>query len=153
MKITKYHYLVGLLVILVIFTAALLGVWIGLGDKGYRTIADGIIIKNDNEEHESIMLTAYTEYTDLLDELGIARDVFLTNGDFDDYDYIIDYIYYEDDLKINEINLEITDEGVIIGYDANKEVKESDELLIYFIRIEKDSLNDYKFAGREFEVK
>ena len=47
MKITKYHYLVGLLVILVIFTAALLGVWIGLGDKGYRTIADGIIIKND----------------------------------------------------------------------------------------------------------
>ena len=32
-------------------------------------------------------------------------------------------------------------------------VKESDELLIYFIRIEKDSLNDYKFAGREFEVK
>ena len=153
MKITKYHYLVGLLVILVIFTAALLGVWIGLGDKVYRTIADGIIIKNDNEEHESIMLTAYTEYTDLLDELGIARDVFLTNGDFDDYDYIIDYIYYEDDLKINEINLEITDEGVIIGYDANKEVKESDELLIYFIRIEKDSLNDYKFAGREFEVK
>lgn len=153
MKITIYHYLVGLLVILVIFTAALLGIWIGLGDKRYRTIADGIIIKNDDKEHESIMLTAYTEYTDLLDELGIARDVFLTNGDFDDYDYIIDYIYYEDDLKINEINLEITDEGVIIGYDANKEVKESDELLIYFIRIEKDSLNDYKFAGREFEVK
>ena len=49
--------------------------------------------------------------------------------------------------------MEITDEGVIIGYDANKEVKESDELLIYFIRIEKGSLIDYKFAGREFEVK
>lgn len=153
MKITKYHYLVGTLVILVIFTAALLGVWIGLGNNGYRTIADGIIIKDDDKEHESIMLTAYTEYTDLLDDLGIARDVFLTNGDFDEYDYIIDYIYYEDDLKINEINLEITDDGVIIGYDANKEVEESDELLIYFIRIEKDSLSDYKFAGREFEVK
>ena len=152
MKITGWHYLIGVLVVLVIFTAALLGVWLGLGGRTYRTIADGIIIKDDEEEHESVMLTAYTEYTDLLDELGIARDVFLTNGDFDDYDYIIDYIYYEDDLKINEINLEVTDDGVIIEYDANKEVTESDELLIYFIRIEKDSLSDYKFESRRFKV-
>ncbi len=152
MKITGWHYLIGVLVVLVIFTAALLGVWLGLGGRTYRTIADGIIIEDDGEEHESVMLTAYAEYTDLLDELGIARDVFLTNGDFDDYDYIIDYIYYEDDLKINEINLEVTDDGVIIEYDANKEVTESDELLIYFIRIEKDSLSDYKFDSRRFKV-
>ena len=152
MKITGWHYLIGVLVVLVIFTAALLGVWIGLGGRTYRTIADGIIIQDDEEEHESIMLTAYTEYTDLLSDLGIARDVFLTSGDFDEYDYIIDYIYYEDDLEIEEINLELTDDGVIIEYVSNKEVTVSDELLIYFIRIEKDSLSDYKFDSRRFDV-
>ena len=152
MKITGWHYLVGVLVVLVIFTSALLGVYLGLGGKGYRTIADGIIIKDDGIKHVSVMLTQYTEYIDMLDELGIARDVFLTNGDFDDYDYIIDYIYYDDSLKINEINLELTDDGVIIEYDANKEVKNSDELLIYFIRIEKDSLSEYKFDSRKFKV-
>lgn len=152
MKITGWHYLIGVLVVLVIFTAALLGVWIGLGGRTYRTIADGIIIQDDGEEHESIMLTAYTEYTDLLSDLGIARDVFLTSGDFDEYDYIIDYIYYEDDLEIEEINLELTDDGVIIEYVSNKEVTVSDELLIYFIRIEKDSLSDYKFDSRRFDV-
>lgn len=152
MKITGWHYLIGVLVILVIFTAALLGVWLGLGNKTYRTIADGIIIQDDGKKHESVLLTAYTEYTDLLSELGIARDVFLTSGDFDDYDYIIDYIYYKDNLKIDEINLELTDDGVIIEYVVNEEVKTSDELLIYFIRIEKDSLNDYKFNSRRFKV-
>ena len=96
MKITGWHYLIGVLVVLVIFTAALLGVWIGLGGRTYRTIADGIIIQDDEEEHESIMLTAYTEYTDLLSDLGIARDVFLTSGDFDEYDYKPPIIHHSD---------------------------------------------------------
>ena len=150
---TKYHLLVGVLIILVVSIAAFLGIWLGNGGKWYRTIAEGIIIPNDNNKHSSVLLTAYTEYTDLLRDLGIARDVFLTSGNFDEYDYIVDYIYYEDDLKIEEINLNITDEGTIIEYIVNKEITDSDEMLIYFIRIDKGKLNNYQFLKREFKVK
>ncbi len=153
MKVTKYHLLVGVLIILVVSIAAFLGIWLGNGGKWYRTIAEGIIIPNDNNKHSSVLLTAYTEYTDLLRDLGIARDVFLTSGNFDEYDYIVDYIYYEDDLKIEEINLNITDEGTIIEYIVNKEITDSDEMLIYFIRIDKGKLNNYQFLKREFKVK
>lgn len=153
MKITKYHVFIGIAVLAVVFLAALLGVWIGRGGKGYRTIAEGIIIKNTGEEHDSKLLRAYTEYTDLLSDLGIAKDVFLTAGDFKEKDYIIDYIYYEEGLKIEEINLDITDKGTIIEYEVNKKVEDSDEILIYFIPIEKDTLSSYKFASREFKVK
>lgn len=153
MKITKYHVLVGIIVLTVVFLAALLGIWIGRGVKGYRTIAEGIIIKNDDNSHDSELLKAYSEYTDLLSDLGIAKDVFLTAGDFNEKDYIVDYIYYEEGLKIKEINLDITEAGTIIEYEVNKKVEDSDEILIYFIQIEKDSLRSYKFASREFKVK
>ena len=152
MKVTKYHFIISILIIAVISIAAFLGIWLGNGAKWYRTIAEGIIIRDDNKEHESEVLTAYTEYTDLLSDLGISRDVFLTAGNFDDYDYIVDYIYYDEDLKIEEISLQITEEGTVIEYEVNKEVTDSDEILIYFIRIDKGQISDYQFARREFKV-
>lgn len=153
MKITKYHFMIGILIILVVSIAAFLGIWIGNGAQSFRTIAEGIIIPVEDREYESVLITSYTEYTDLLRDLGISRNVFLTAGDLDDNDYIIDYIYYDEDLKIEEINLEITDEGINIEYVVNKEVTDSDEMLIYFIKIDKGSLSDYKLANREFKVK
>lgn len=153
MKITKYHFIIGILIILVVSIAAFLGIWIGNGAQSFRTIAEGIIIPVEDREYESVLITSYTEYTDLLRDLGISRNVFLTAGDLDDNDYIIDYIYYDEDLKIEEINLEITDEGINIEYVINKEVTDSDEMLIYFIKIDKGSLSDYKLANREFKVK
>ena len=153
MKITKYHFIIGILIILVVSIAAFLGIWIGNGAQSFRTIAEGIIIPVEDREYESVLITSYTEYTDLLRDLGISRNVFLTAGDLDDNDYIIDYIYYDEDLKIEEINLEITDEGINIEYVVNKEVTDSDEMLIYFIKIDKGSLSDYKLANREFKLK
>lgn len=153
MKITKYHFIIGILIILVVSIAAFLGIWIGNGAQSFRTIAEGIIIPVEDREYESVLITSYTEYTDLLRDLGISRNVFLTVGDLDDNDYIIDYIYYDEDLKIEEINLEITDEGINIEYVVNKEVTDSDEMLIYFIKIDKGSLSDYKLANKEFKVK
>lgn len=153
MKITKYHFIIGILIILVVSIAAFLGIWIGNGAQSFRTIAEGIIIPVEDREYESVLITSYTEYTDLLRDLGISRNVFLTAGDLDDNDYIIDYIYYDEDLKIEEINLEITNEGINIEYVVNKEVTDSDEMLIYFIKIDKGSLSDYKLANREFKVK
>lgn len=152
MKINKYHYLTGILVIIVILIFALLGVWLGSKDKGYRTIAEGIVITNSKEEYNSTMLSTYPEYTDLLNVFGIAQDVFLTAGDFTDNDYIVDYIYYDNDLKIEQINLDITNEGIIINYEVNKNIDSSDEILIYFIPIEKGTISNYKFAKREFKV-
>ena len=153
MKITKYHFIIGILIILVVSIAAFLGIWIGNGAQSFRTIAEGIIIPVEDREYESVLITSYTEYTDLLRDLGISMNVFLTAGDLDDNDYIIDYIYYDEDLKIEEINLEITDEGINIEYVVNKEVTDSDEMLIYFIKIDKGYLSDYKLANREFKVK
>lgn len=153
MKITKYHWLAGLIVLVVIVGAAFLGIYIGTKNLGYRTIAEGIIIPDKDKDYESVLITSYTAYTDLLRKLGIAKDVFLTAGDLDKNDYIIDYIYYEDGMKVEDIYLDITDDGVNIKYVVNKEINNSDEILIYFIPLEKGTLSDYTFAGREFEVK
>ena len=154
MKITKYHVLIGVLVIIIVAVSAFLGIWLGSRESNdYETMAEGIIIENNGEEYESTMLSAYTEYTDLLSDLGISEDVFLTSGDFEQFDYIVDYIYYEDDLEIDEINLNITDEGTIIEYVVNKEITNSDKILIYFIRLDKGQLSNYSFASREFKVK
>lgn len=153
MKITKDHIFAGIIVILVICISAYLGIWLGRDKFDYKTIAEGIVMTYEDKNYKSELISNYVEYTNLLKKYGINESAFLTSGDLDEKDYIVDFILYNEDLEIEGIDLEITDDGTNITYNVNEEIKSSKEILIYFIPIKKNSLSDYKLANRYFKVK
>ena len=153
MKITKDHIFAGIVVILVICVSAYLGIIIGRDKFDYKTIAEGIVMTNEEKNYKSVLITDYVEYTNLLKQYGINESAFLTSGDLDEKDYIVDFILYDDDLEIKGIDLEITDNGTNITYNVNEEIKNSKEILIYFIPIKKNRLSEFKLANRYFKVK
>lgn len=156
MKINKYHIIIGLIVVIVLSIAAFLGIFLGnLGSsRNFKTIAEGIIISKENEDYTSTLITNYEDYIDFLKKYNINEKVFLTSGDLEKKDYIIDFISYNEDLTIENIELEVTDVGVNITYIVNEEVSNSDEVLIYFIPLEnKGIVSNYKLNDRSFEVK
>ena len=100
MKITKDHIFAGIVVILVICVSAYLGILIGRDKFDYKTIAEGIVMTNEEKNYKSVLITDYVEYTNLLKQYGINESAFLTSGDLDEKDYIVDFIFYNDDLEI-----------------------------------------------------
>lgn len=149
----KNNIILGIVVVVIIVGAGLLGITAGGFFSKTKVVANGIVIDEDNGEKVSALITTYTEYTDLLNEYDVNDVVLLTNNSFDDYDYIVDYMYYEDGLDITDIDIEATDDGLIITYEVNKEVTESDEYLMYFIPIEKGTFSDVTIKSRSFNVK
>ena len=79
--------------------------------------------------------------------------VLLTNNSFNEYDYIVDFINYNKNMEISDIELEVTDNGLNIKYIVNKEIKDSKKKLMYFIPIQKDLLSEVNINDRQFEVK
>lgn len=147
---------IGLIVVVVIVGAGVLGMVVGGFFKKSDevvSVANGIVTDKDVSMKEASVLTTYEEYTKLLEEYDSSDVVLLTNNDFNNNDYIVDYIYYDKDVLINNINLEVLDEGITIHYEVNKEPDKSDKFLIYFIPIEKGMLNEVKVNSRTFDVK
>jgi len=147
---------IGLIVVVVIVGAGVLGMVVGgflKKSDEVVSVANGIVIDKDVSMKEASVLTTYEEYTKLLEEYDSSDVVLLTNNDFNNNDYIVDYIYYDKDVLINNINLEVLDEGITIHYEVNKQPDKSDKYLIYFIPIEKGMLNEVKVNSRTFDVK
>lgn len=128
---------------------------LGMIAAGYFTkpkaVAQGIVVSKTN--NESKLLTSYDDYTKLMNEYGTNEFTLLTNNSFDNNDYIVDFVKYKDNLEIKNINLEINNDGVKIIYDVNKEIKNSSKYLMYFIPIEKSTLNDLKVISQVFNEK
>lgn len=147
----KKKILIGVLVIAVTGVSMLLG----MTAAGYFTkpkaVAQGIVVSKSN--NESKLLTSYDDYAKLMDEYGTSEFTLLTNNSFENNDYIVDFIKYKDNLEIKNISLEINDDGVKIIYDVNKEIKNSSKYLMYFIPIEKGTLNDLKVTSQVFNEK
>ena len=147
----KKKILIGVLVIVVTGVSMLLG----MTAAGYFTkpkaVAQGIVVSKSN--NESKLLTSYDDYTKLMDEYGTSEFTLLTNNSFENNDYIVDFIKYKDNLEIKNISLEINDDSVKIVYDVNKEIKNSSKYLMYFIPIEKSTLNDLKVTSQVFNEK
>lgn len=147
----KKKIIIVLLVIGVIIISTLLG----MSAAGYFTkpkvVAQGIVVSKTN--NESKLLTSYDDYTKLMDEYGTSEFTLLTNNSFEKNDYLVDFIKYKDSLEIKNISLEINDDGVKIIYDVNKEIKNSSKYLMYFIPIEKSTLNDLKVTSQVFNEK
>lgn len=147
----KKKILIGVLVIVVAFVSMLLG----MTAAGYFTkpkvVAQGIVVLKSN--NESKLLTSYDDYTKLMNEYGTSEFTLLTNNSFENNDYIVDFIKYKDNLEIKNISLEINDDGVKIIYDVNKEIKNSSKYLMYFIPIEKGTLDNLKVTSQVFNEK
>lgn len=147
----KKKILIGVLVIVVTVVSMLLG----MTAAGYFTkpkaVAQGIVVSKSN--NESKLLTSYDDYTKLMDEYGTSEFTLLTNNSFENNDYIVDFIKYKDNLEIKNISLEINDDSVKIVYDVNKEIKNSSKYLMYFIPIQKGTLNEMKITSQVFNEK
>lgn len=147
---------IALIVVVVIVGAGILGMAVGGFFKKSDevvSVANGIVTDKDVSMKEASVLTTYEEYTKLLEEYDSSDVVLLTNNDFNNNDYIVDYIYYDKDVLISNIDLEVLDEGITIHYEVNKEPDKGDKYLIYFIPIEKGMLNEVKVNSRTFDVK
>ena len=144
------------LAIVIVLASAILGIYIGTrSNNNYREVAEGIILKNeDNTFYNPTLITSYDEYINLLEDYDIHELVFLTAGDLDKNDYIIDFINYDDSLKFtDDIGVEVLDTGINLTYYVNEEIDDSDEILMFFIPIDNGVLGNFIMGDREFVVK
>ena len=144
------------LAIVIVLSAAILGIYIGTrSNNNYREVAEGIILKkDDNTFYNPTLITSYDEYINLLEDYDIHELVFLTAGDLDSNDYIIDFINYDDSLKFtDDIGVEVLDTGINLTYYVNEEIDDSDEILMFFIPIDNGVLGNFIMGEREFIVK
>lgn len=142
--------------IIVIIGAAFAGWYFARGSMSKKIDANGIVVEiNKNADYQAKMLKTYEEYKALLQENEVDpnNDNLLKASDFEESDYIIDYIPYDKELVVEDINVVILDGGVIIHYITNHEVKENTELLLYFIPVPKGQILEFTLANRTFEYK
>ncbi len=144
----KKKILIGVLVIVVVGVSMFLGITAAGFFNKPTAVANGIIVSKG--EYESKLLTNYDDYTKLMTEYNTSDFTVLTNNSFENSDYIVTFIKYKSDLEIKNINLEVTDDGVKIIYDVNKEIKNSNKYLMYFIPIEKGLLNKLNIKEQVF---
>ena len=151
----KQRLLVSTLSIIIVLGAACLGIYLGTrGNNNYREVAEGIVLKKeDNTYYNPTLITSYDEYIALLEDYDIHELVFLTAGDLNNNDYIIDFINYDDSLEFtDDIGVEVTDTGINLTYYVNKEITDSDEMLMFFIPIDDGVLGNFIMGDREFVV-
>lgn len=144
------------LAIVIVLSAAILGIYIGTrGNNNYREVAEGIVLKKeDNTYYNPTLITSYDEYIALLEDYDIYELVFLTAGDLENNDYIIDFINYNDSLEFTgDIGVEVLDTGINLTYYVNEEIDDSDEILMFFIPIDDGVLGNFIMGDREFVVK
>ena len=140
------------LIIVIVLGAAVLGIYIGTRGN-YRTVVEGIVIrKDDNTIYNPTLITSYDEYVAFLEDYDIHELVFLTAGDLEENDYIIDFINYEDSMEFYDIGVEILDRQINLTYTVNVEIEDSDEILMYFIPIENGLLGNFIMGDREFII-
>ena len=141
-----------IIIVLLVIGVIIISMILGMSAAGYFTkpkaVAQGIVVSKS--KNESKLLTSYDDYTKLMNEYGTSEFTLLTNNSFENSDYIVTFIKYKSDLEIKNINLEVTDDGVKIIYDVNKEIKNSNKYLMYFIPIEKGLLNELNIKEQVF---
>lgn len=146
----KINIIITIVSIVVVVCAGLLGITVG-GFFSNKVIANGIVVNTNDTE--SLLVKTYDEYNELLKKYKVSDVVLLTNNSFNENDYIVDFINYNKNMEISDIELEVTDNGLNIKYIVNKEIKDSKKKLMYFIPIQKDLLSEVNINDRQFEVK
>lgn len=143
------------IIVIILVVAVVIGsILLGMVAAGYfsqpKVEAQGLVISQNGN---GTLLTNYEDYIKLMDKYEVSNYVILTNGSFDENDYLVDFVKYKSDLEIKGINLDISDIGVKIVYSVNKEVKRGNKYLMYFIPIEKGLIQEVKEISQEFNTK
>lgn len=149
----KNYIFIGVIIVILLIGAVLIGIVINKEKNKDKVVANGIVLKKEDKEYEGQLVKNYDEYYDLLKSYNVSDVILLTNNDFTDYDYIVDYLEYEEGLEITDINITDDIDGLIIEYYANKEVKNSDKYLMYFIPVEKGTFDEITIKSRSFSLK
>lgn len=122
-------------------------------DKNINVVANGVVVEKTNKEYKNTLVKSYEELDKLLKEYDVKDVVLFTNKDFLENDYIVDFIEYDDGIKIKDIDLLIENDGIVITYTVDKEIKDGTKKLMYFIPVTKNLLDDVIIKSRSFEVK
>lgn len=139
--------IIGIVTFFVLIAACLLAWFIATRNV---TDIEGIIIKDENLNYETKLITTYAEYEAILNEHNALGK--LTEADFEEIDCIVDYIPYMKDMSINNIDVNVLDEDTIkISYSLSKEVEDTGKLLIYFIKVDKGSIPEFSEVEREYK--
>lgn len=153
MQEKRKNVVIGFIVILVVVVSGLLGMAAGGFFDTTRVVANGIVVNRSNGELKNMLITSYTEYSSLLKDYKVDDVVLLTNNNFNEADYIVDFINYQKDIEIKNIDLEIFDDGITVNYVVNKKAKKGRKALMYFIPVQKGMMSEVKVKDRTFEVK
>lgn len=111
-------------------------------------IESAIIQKEDTMEYIPLFIGNYDEYNDILLKYHILGK--LSNNDFYAQDYIVDFIPYQKNLKIINIDIQVSNKIKII-YKTNPQITNSNKLIINFIPIQKNIINNEKIIEHEFK--
>ena len=142
--------LIILITILVIIISAFLGRYIALNQDTTKTVGFAINIYT-GINYNTRLITTYSEYETIVNENGIINNkAKLEEKDFKKHDFIVDFIPYDNTLKVNDINLNISGNDVTIDYNVNKEVRSDTQLLVYFIPLKKGQITNFNLANRHF---
>ena len=143
--------LIILITILVIIISAFLGRYIALNQDTTKTVGFAINIYT-GINYNTRLITTYSEYETIVIENGIVinNKAKLEEKDFKKHDFIVDFIPYDNTLKVNDINLNISGNDVTIDYNVNKEVRSDTQLLVYFIPLKKGQITNFNLANRHF---
>lgn len=140
-----------IITIIVILIAASLGIYFGKKSRKTYSIADGIVIsKEQGINYDTKFITNLNQYETFTKNYKLEKVAKKENMDFKLYDYIIDFIPYNSNLIIKDINLDVANEGVILKYNLNKKINDKEQLLIYTIPVKKNTIKKYKLIDHKF---
>ena len=140
-----------ILTIVVIIISGLLGIYFGNKNKKALSIADGIVIsKEKNTIYGTKFITNLKQYEGFIKDYNLEGIINKDEVNFKVYDYIIDFIPYNNDLIIKDINVNVANEGIVLKYNLNKKISNDKQLLIYTIPVNKNTIKKFKLIDRKF---
>ncbi len=149
----KQKIIIIILVIAILLIFGSFGIILATKYNSSKTIANGIVLEKSDKEYQSKLIKSYEEYDAILKSYNINDVVLFTNSDFDDYDYIVDFLDYDNKANIIDIDVTIENDGLKLIYTVDREMKDTNKKLMYFINIEKNMLSEINVKSRSIEVK
>ncbi len=129
MKLNKF---LGILFLsLSVIIIILVVIWHGLKENN---IMSTVIPKDNQKDYNSIVIHDYPTYFTTINKY--QGEIKLKPEDFRDYDYILNFIPYQNNLKIKKSHV-IVGEEITVIYKLNKPITDANEYVINLVKINK----------------
>jgi len=141
-------YILGIIAVLILFLSGIL-VFKMFNEK-MDEIEGIIIVKENNQLYETFLIKTYEEYQNILNKHNALGKI--SKEDFNEFDYIVDYVPYIKDMQILDISVNVKDlEELDIVYDLSVEVKDTDKLLVNFIQVPKNRISGISSVNKSYK--